>query len=122
MSDLQIRVLLYVAITAHIIAGAISWRRGNVLPLVPLINFATAFCVVAYALKRLYGVIVNDITWYGTDTLFPLYALAVCIFSLLALSGKTSAPFAHWLIFVVQLLALIAALLFFTFFKMSRMI
>ena len=122
MSDSAIRALVYVVVIAHLFIGTLAWRRGSALPLVPLLNLGVAACVVAYALKRWYGVIAHGIIWYGTDQLLPLYALAVCIFSILALTGKVSGAPLHWIIFVLQLLVLIAAALFFTFFKMTRMI
>ena len=122
MSDSVIRVLVYLVVVAHLFIGTLAWRRGSALPLIPLVNLPVAACVVAYALKRWYGVIAHGIIWYGTDQLLPLYALAVCIFSALALFGKVGGAPVHWIIFAVQLTVLIAAALFFTFFKMTRMI
>ena len=122
MSDISIRVLVWFAVIAHLAFGVVSWRRGSALPLLPLINLAVAACVVAYWIVRWYGVIAHGIIWYANDQLLPLYALAVCVFSALALGGKVVAQPVHWVIFCLQSLVLIAAALFFTFFKMTRMI
>lgn len=123
MSNVAIRALLWCVLFAHLTAGVLSWRRGSALPLLPLINFATAAAVVAYWMQRWYGVLVRGITWHGTDQLLPLYALAVCIFSGVALAGKGGAAGpVHWSIFTLHLLVVIAATLFFTFVKITRMI
>lgn len=121
VSDSIIRVLIWFAVIAHLTAGVLSWRRGSALPLLPLINLAVAACVVVYWMVRWYGVIARGILWYATDQLLPLYALAVCLFSGLALAGKVVAAPVHWVIFCLQFLVLIAAALFFTFFKITRM-
>ena len=122
MSDSSIRVLVWFAVVAHLTFGVLSWRRGSALPLLPLINLAVAGCVVAYSMVRWYGVIARGIIWHASDQLLPLYALVVCIFSGLALGGKVVAAPVHWVIFCVQSLVLIAAALFFTFVKITRMI
>lgn len=122
MSDTSIRVLVWFAVIAHLTFGVLSWRRGTPLPLIPFLNLAVAACVVAYAIVRWYGVIAHGTIWYASDQLLPLYALAVCVFSVMALVGKVAATPVHWAIFCVQSLVLVAAVLFFTFFKMTRMI
>ncbi|MEP6832844.1 MAG: hypothetical protein ABJB74_05590 [Gemmatimonas sp.] len=122
MSDFSVRILVWFALIAHVTVGVVSWRRGTVLPLVPIVNLLTASGVVAYALQRWYGVFAHGIIWYGTDQLLPLYALVVCIFSVMSLLGKVVAAPLHWTILVLHLLVVIAAVLFVTFFKMTRMI
>lgn len=121
MSDPAIRALTYLAVIVHLTIGVFAWRRGSAVPLLALVNLATAACVVVYALNDWYGVITRGIIWYGTDQLLPLYALAVCIFSIASLMGKVVATPVHWLIFSVHLIVLIAAALFFTFFRMTRL-
>ena len=122
MSDTTIRILLYLGVVLELFVGITAWRRGSAVPLIPLINLAGHACVVAYAVTRWYGVIAHGIIWYGTDQLLPLYALAVCVFSILTLTGRVGGAPVHWIIFGVQTVVLIAATLFFTFFKMTRMI
>jgi len=122
MSDASIRVVVLFAVIAHLTVGMVSWRRGSALPLLPLVNLAVAACVVVYWVVEWYGVITRGIIWYANDQLLPLYAVAVCVFSGLALGGKVVAQPVHWVIFCLQSLVLIAAALFFTFFKMTRMI
>ena len=122
VSDIAIRTLTYLAVIVHVVIGVLAWRRGSAVPLLPIINLATAACVVAYGLNDWYGIITRGITWYATDQLLPLYALAVCVFSILSLAGKVVGTPVHWTIFTLQLLVLIAAALFFTFVKFTRMI
>ena len=122
MSNSSIRVLVWSAVVAHLTVGVLSWRRASALPLLPLINLAVAGCVLAYWIVKWYAVITRGIIWYANDQLVPLYALAVCIFSGLALGGKVVAQPVHWVIFCLQLLVLIGAAYFFTVFKMTRMI
>ena len=121
MSDTTIRIMLYLGVVLQLFVGVTAWRRGSAVPLIPLVNLAGHACVVAYAVTRWYGVIAHGTIWYGTDQLLPLYALAVCVFSLLTLSGKVSGVPVHWAIFGVQSVVLMAAALFVTFFKMTRM-
>ncbi len=121
MSDISIRVLVWFALIAHLVVGLLSWRRGSALPLVAAVNLLLAGCVVVYWMVRWYDVIAHGIIWYATDQFLPLYAVGVCVFSGLALAGKVVAQPMHWVIFCLQTLVLIATVLFFTFFKMTRM-
>lgn len=121
MGNTALTGLAWTAVAIHVCGGTIAWRRGTTIPLLPLINLATALCVVAYAAKDWVDVFTRGITWYASDQLLPAYAIFVCVFAGLALSGRIAAAPWHWAIFALHLAALLAAALFFTFFRMNRL-
>ena len=79
-------------------------------------------CVLVYWMRNWYSYLFHGITWYASDQWMPLYALGVCVLAGLTLAGKYRGAVPHALIFGSHTLVLIAAALFFTFFRMDRMI
>jgi hypothetical protein len=77
--------------------------------------------VLAYWGRRWFGYLFRGITWYATDQLIPLCALLVFILAILTLSGRYNGVGLHWVIFVITTLVLLAAALFFSFFRMTRL-
>ena len=118
----MIKVVVWIAFVVHLLVGGLALRRTSGVGLLPLLNLATAGCVLAYWMTRWYSYIFHGIIWYATDQLMPLYALLVCVLSVLALTGRYDGTWPHWIAFVVHTLVLVAALFFFTFVRFNRMI
>ena len=93
----------------------------SAFPLVPLINLAVALCVLAHWAQRWYGYIAKGVTWYVSDQVLPLCAMLICVLSGATLFGRYHGTAPHWVVFGIDALALLAAALFFTFFKMNRL-
>jgi len=119
MNDTALKAVAWLAVAVHAAVGVAAWRRPAGPPLVPLLNLVAALCVVAYWAQAWYGYLAQGVTWYATDQLLPLYAIAVCILSALALAGRGPGALAHWIVFAVDALVLLAAALFFTVFRMK---
>jgi hypothetical protein len=77
-----------------------------------------AACVVAYWAYRWYGYLFEGVTWYASDQIFPLYAIAVCVLAVLSLTGRYEAVTLNWIVFVVHTVVAIGAVLFVSFFRM----
>ena len=115
-------LLAWAAVVAH--AGvfiATRYRRSDV-SLVPSLNFVMALCVLLYWVPRWYSYLVKGVTWYATDQLVPLYALLVCVFSGLALTGHYRGSTLHWILFGIHALVCVAAAVFLGTFKVTRLI
>ncbi len=122
MSDFIITGIVYLALAAHIVVGVVAWRRFSTLPLVPVLNFIMAFGVLVYWVQRWYDALTKGIKLDATDQLLPAYATLVCILSVLFLAGKITTSVPNWIVFVLHLLAVEAALLFMLNFKITRLI
>jgi hypothetical protein len=119
MSDSLIKIVTWLALATQLLAGIAVWRHKAPLSLIVTLNLVAAGCVLAYWVQRWYGYLFRGITWYATDQLIPLCALLVFILAVLTLTGRYQGVALHWMIFAVTTLILIAAALFFTFFKMK---
>lgn len=122
MNNTTVTALAWLALALHVVVGGVTLRRPGGPPLVPLVNLATGLCVLAYWAQKWYGYLTRGITWYLTDQLVPLYAVLVVVLAGLTLAGRTSGSLPHWLVFGIDAVVLLAAALFFTFFRMSRLI
>lgn len=111
----------WLAVAVHAAVMVAVRRRMTGFSVVPLVNLATALCVLAYWVPRWYGYATRGITWYVSDQALPLCAILVCVLSGMSLAGRYHGTLPHWLVFGVDGLALLAAALFFTFFKMNRL-
>ena len=122
MSDPVILALTWTCFAIHLGIGVAAARGWSTLPLVPLVNAATAAAVLAYWMTRWYTYFFQDIKWYASDQALPLYAVVVLAFSVATLVSSFKGTVLHGVILGIDGLALLAAALFFTFFKMDRMI
>lgn len=122
MSDPVILAITWLAFAVHLAVGVVALRGMSTLPLVPALNAAVASAVLAYWMTRWYSYLFQGITWYLSDQALPLYALLVLALSVATLLGAFKGGTLHGVILSVDGLALLAAALFFTFFKMDRMI
>lgn len=121
MSDSFVIAVAWLAFAAHVAVAVAVRRRVTDLSLVPLVNLVVALCVLAYWGQRWYGYIAKGITWYFSDQLLPLCAILVCLLSGATLSGRYHGTAPHWVVFGLDAIVLLAAALFFTFFKMNRL-
>ena len=121
MSDAAILALAWLAVAVHAVVAALAWRRPGGAPHVPLLNLVVALAVLAYWAPRWYGYATRGVTWYATDQLIPLYALVVGGLAAASLAGRPHAGALQWIAFAIDALALLAAALFFSFFRMNRL-
>lgn len=105
----------------HLAAVVASVRHWTTPPLVPIVNGAVAVGVLSYWATRWYSYIFQDIKWYVSDQALPLYAAVVLAFSMATLTGSFKGTVLHGVILSIDGLTLLAAALFFTFFKMDRL-
>lgn len=121
MNNSLLVAIVWLALWAHIAAGVATRRHIGSLPWLPLVNLIAGIGVLAYWIPRWYSYISKGITWYASDQLVPLYALVVCITAGIAVSQRSGDGVFTWLVFGVDTLVLIGAALFFTFFRMNRL-
>jgi len=122
MSNITVIAMAWLGFIVHLVVGLVALRRLGTLPLVPVVNGAIALAILAYWVPRWYSYFFQGITWYASDQAFPLYALAVLGLCVATLAGPFKGPMLHGLVFSFHGLLLLAAALFFTFFKMDRLI
>lgn len=115
--------IVWLSLFVHVATGVIAlwWYRGG-LPLLPLLNLATALCVVGYWITWWYAYLFRGILWYATDQLVPLYAILVCVLCAFTLTGRYAAMWPHWLVFGIHTMVLLAAAVFFSSFRITRLI
>lgn len=113
MDNLALQLVTWGIFATHLAVGLVGRRRKSGIPLVPLLNLVIALGVVTYWAQR-WVTYARGVTWYWTDQLIPLYALAVCILSALGLAGRLRARWPHWVVFGAHSLVLLAAALFAT--------
>jgi len=111
----------WLAFVLHVAVAVTTMRRWSTWPLMPALNGIAAACVLAYWLPRWYSYAFKNITWHTSDQWMPLCALAVLALAVLTLTGRFPATTAHWIICTIDGLALLAAALFFTLFRMDRL-
>jgi hypothetical protein len=121
MTDTVVTAVAWTALVLHVTVLVAMFRSGGWGPWLPLLNLTTAGCVVGYWANRWYGYLVHGITWYASDQILPLYALLICVLSVMSLSGVYRAAALHWIAFVIHLIVVIGAVLFVTFFRMNRL-
>jgi len=121
MGNLALVTIAWLAVATHVAVGVAVYRRATDLPLVPLLNLGIALCVLAYSAQKWFAYFNNGITWYFSDQLLPLYAIVVCVVAVMRIAGRDNGALPHWIIFGVDALALLAAPLLFTFFRLNRL-
>ena len=122
MGNTALFILPWLAVVVHATAGLLVARRFTAWPLVPVVNGLVALGVLAYWLPRWISYATQGITWYASDQVVPLYALVVLVLSAAALSGRVTSAAPQWVVFSIDMLALLGAALFITFFRMDRLI
>ena len=122
MSDPVILAVTWLAFAVHVAVGVAAARAWTTLPLMPLVNAAVAVALLAYWMTRWYSYLFQGVTWYASDQALPLYAAVVLAFSAATLLGRFKGGALHAVVLGVDGSVLLAAALFFTFFKMDRMI
>ncbi len=122
MSDPIILTITWLAFAIHLVVGVIALRGMSTLPLVPVVNAALAASVLGYWMTRWYSYFFHGITWYLSDQALPLYAVVVLVLSVATLAGRFKGGIVHGVILGIDGGVLLAAALFFTFFKMDRLI
>ena len=121
MSDSAVRVIAWLALAIHLLVGAAVLRHKAPVSALAIVNLVAGALVLVYWGRRWFGYLFRGITWYAADQLIPAYALLVCVLAVLTLLGRYRGVGAHGLIFVLDTLVLIGAVLFFTFFRMTRL-
>lgn len=122
MSDTAILALSWIFFILHLAVVIVTARHWSTLPLVPFVNAVTAAGVLIYWMTKWYSYLFQGIKWYATDQAIPLYALVVITFSLAALLGTFKSTVLNNVFLGIDGSVLLAAALFFTFFRMDRMI
>ena len=122
MGNTTLTVLAWLAVALHAVVGVFVARRITALPLLPIVNGLVALAVLAYWVPKWFAVVTRNIVWYWSDQALPVYALVVLVLVGTTLAGRTALPVVHWSVFVLHAVVLLAAALFFTFFRMDRMI
>lgn len=118
-------IVAWTGLAVHLVVGGVAMRRPaaqSAPRLLPLLNLAMALCVLAYWVREWYGYMTRGVTWYVSDQLVPLYAIAVAILSGVALAGWYDGRIGHWLVFAVDTLVLAAAALYLTFIRFDRLL
>jgi len=117
-------IVAWIGLLAHLVVGGAALRRSAALPpnrLLAAINLAMALCVIAYWVRKWYGYATRGVTWYVSDQVVPLYAIGVAVLSGIALAGWYDGRVPHWLVYLVDTLALAAAALYLTFARFDRL-
>ncbi|HTL05921.1 MAG TPA: hypothetical protein VL241_09250 [Gemmatimonadales bacterium] len=121
MSDATLRALAWSGFMIQVLAGAAVLRHKAPGSLLVVLNLVMAGAVLVYWGQRWFGYLFRGITWYATDQLIPAYALLVCLLAVLTLLGRSQFGGIHGWIFGLNTLILLAAALFFSFFRMTRL-
>jgi hypothetical protein len=121
MSDSTIRILAWSALIIQILVGLAVVRHRAPSSLLVVLNLVAATSVLAYWGRKWFGYLFRGISWSAADQLIPAYALLVCLLALLTLSGRYRGVGVHFWIFGFHTLILLAAALFFSFFRMTRL-
>jgi exosortase/archaeosortase len=121
MSDSTLRAGAWVALVIQLLVGAAVARHRVSVSAIVVLNLVAAAAVLVYWGRRWYGYLFHGITWYAVDQLIPLSALLVCGLAVLTLLGRFQAVGVHWAIFILNTLALFATVLFFSFFRITRL-
>ncbi|HEV7990361.1 MAG TPA: hypothetical protein VGP25_00960 [Gemmatimonadaceae bacterium] len=121
MTDGVLKVLTWGAFAVHAAAAIVMRRRMVEFPLVALVNFATALCVLAYWAQRWYGYLAHGTTWYASDQLLPSYALIVCVLAAMTMANRISGT-AQWVILAIDGVVLLGLALLFSVLRFDRMI
>jgi hypothetical protein len=122
ITDTVLTIAVWSGFALHLIAGVAVYRKWTTAPVIPILNLLVSLGVLAWWAQRWYGYLFRGITWYATDQLAPACAFAACIVAGFALWGRYPNVAANWVILVIDGLVLLAAGLFFAFFRMNRLI
>ena len=122
MGNTTLIIGAWIAVAVHATAGFVVVRRITALPVLPVVNALVALGLLAYWVPKWQAYATGNISWYMSDQVVPLYALVVLVLSGAALAGRISAPAPVWIVFSIDLLAILGMALFLTFFRMDRLI
>ena len=121
MNDSTLRALAWSAFVIQILAGAAVVKHKAPSSLLVVLNLLAGAAVLVYWGRRWFDYLFRGVTWYAADQLIPAYALLVCLLAVLTLLGHSQNVRVHWWIFGLNTLILLAAALFFSFFRMTRL-
>ena len=122
MSNAALIAFTWSAFALHLLVGVVAQRRWTGFPLLPVVNLAVALCVIAYWAPKWYNLLNKGLDWYASDLWMPLYAVLVTLIATLTLTGRYGGTAPHWIVFAIDTLVLLAAALFFSMFRMDRLI
>ena len=120
--NVLLTVLTWIAVIVHVSVAFVAWRRSPSLPVIAITNLVVGLGVLGYWVPRWYSYFAKGILWYYTDQLVPLYALIVVAMAVATIAGRVQATVINWLFFGVNTLVIVAAALFFSVFRMKRLI
>ena len=121
MKNVLPALIAWLALAAHVVVFVIVRRRSTDVPVVAMLNLAVALCILAYWAQKWYSYIARDITWYVTDQLVPLYAIVVCVLAGVTLTTRLRLTVPHWVVFSIDTFVFVGAVLFFSFFRMTKL-
>ena len=113
--------IAWLGLVLHLAAAFAASRSRHALIILGALNLVTAACVLVYWGIRWWGYLFRGISWSATDQLVPLYALAAAVLAALALTGRLGSPLPLWIIIGIDTIVFLAAALFLTFFRMTRL-
>lgn len=122
MGNTALFIVAWLAVVVHATAGLFVARRFTTWTLLPVVNAVFAVLILAYWIPKWISYATEGITWYATDQAVPLYALVVLGLSAATLTGHTTSPIPHWLVYGIDMLALLAAALVISFFRIDNLI
>jgi hypothetical protein len=122
MRNAVLVTLAWLALAVHLAVGIAVGRRWSGTSLLAMLNLATAACVLCYWIPRWFDYAFRGITWYATDQLLPLYAILVCVLAALTLAGRIGAIAPQWIVFGIHTIVLLVGAVFFSIFKINRLI
>ncbi len=112
---------VWLGFALHLLAALAALRHWTTAPAVATANFLFGLAILSYWGVRWFGYLFRGVTWYVADQALPAYALAVCVVAGLALFSRFPSITANWVILALDGLALLAAGMFFTFFRITRL-
>ena len=118
----MVATLTWLALAVHVIVGILVWRRVTSVPLLPWLNLVMALGVLSYWIPRWISYVTRGIIWYATDQLVPLFALVVVVLAAFSLTGRMHTMVPHWVIYAIHFAVSIAAVVFVSTFRITRLI
>lgn len=122
MSNTAVLILSWSLFALHVVAGLATLRRWIAWPLLPTMNVLIAVCLLAYWLPKWFRYAMNGILWFGSDQWIAVYAMVVLVLGVLTLTGRWHSMAVQWIVFGIHTLVMLAAAVFFTVFRMDRLI
>ncbi len=114
-------IVAWLGFLVYVAAGVMVRRRGTGIAPIIWLNLACAACILGYWVLRWTVMIQKGMTWYVTDQILPICAILVCLLAVLSLTGRYTGTVAHWLVYGLDGILLLAVALFATFFRINRL-